>query len=135
MANSTNLTGYLASDPKPRTHGELRVCDLRLAVRRRPGRDRSDRGAFFIDVVTFGGLADACGKHLAKGSRIGVTGELDVQEWSKDGQRRWTPKVFARQVEFLSPRPQNDSGDPQAALAEVPSAEDQAPEPALAEAA
>jgi single-strand DNA-binding protein len=110
MANSTHHTGRLTADPQLRSVGELQICDMRLAVQRRRGRGGEDRGAFFIDLVAFNGLAKVCEQYLAKGSRILVDGQLDVQEWTgQDGNKRWTPKLIADQVEFLDPAPARDS--------------------------
>lgn len=111
MANSTHHTGRLASEPQLRTVNELTICDMRLAVQRRRGRGGEDRGAFFIDLVAFNGLAKVCHQYLAKGSRILVDGQLDVQEWTgQDGVKRWTPKLIADQVEFLDPAPSKGGG-------------------------
>jgi len=103
MANRSMMTGRLASDPKHVIRGELHITEIRLAVRRRPTKSNTEPGAFFIKVVTFGRLADACEKYLKKGSRVAVDGELDVREWERDGQRNWTPQVTASSVEFLDP--------------------------------
>lgn len=113
MANSTHHTGRLASEPQLRSVGELQICDMRLAVQRRRGRGGEDRGAFFIDLVAFNGLAKVCHQYLSKGSRVLVDGQLDVQEWTgQDGVKRWTPKLIADQVEFLDPAPSRDGGQP-----------------------
>ena len=111
MANSTHHTGRLASAPQLRTVNDLQICDMRLAVQRRRGRGGEDRGAFFIDLVAFNGLAKVCHQYLSKGSRILVDGQLDVQEWTgQDDVKRWTPKLIADQVEFLDPAPSRDGG-------------------------
>jgi len=112
MANSTHHTGRLAADPKLRTVDDLQVCNMRLAVQRRRGRGGEDRGAFFIDVVAFNGLAGICDKYLHKGSRILIDGHLDIQEWTgQDDVRRWTPKIIAEQVEFLDPSPSSNAAE------------------------
>jgi len=112
MANSTHHTGRLTTDPTLRTVGELEICNMRLAVQRRRGRGGEDRGAFFIDVVAFNGLAGICDKYLHKGSRILVDGHLDIQEWTgQDDVRRWTPKIIAEQVEFLDPAPSSSAAE------------------------
>ncbi len=120
MANSTHHTGRLASAPQLRTVNDLQICDMRLAVQRRRGRGGEDRGAFFIDLVAFNGLAKVCHQYLSKGSRILVDGQLDVQEWTgKDDVKRWTPKLIADQVEFLDPAPSRDGDAAPAADDEV----------------
>ncbi len=108
--NSINLTGRLTRDPEMRTsHSGTAVTDFRLAVQRRRGREGEDRGAVFVDVVTFGGLAQVCGEHLEKGRQVAVSGRLELDEWETDaGERRSRHKVIADEVEFLGTRRQND---------------------------
>jgi single stranded DNA-binding protein len=96
-----------STTPQP---GDRERHRLLRRVDRRRGRGGEDRGAFFIDLVAFNGLAKVCEQYLAKGSRILVDAQLDVQEWTgQDGNKRWTPKLIADQVEFLDPAPARDS--------------------------
>ena len=108
--NSINLTGRLTRDPEMRTsHSGTAVTDFRLAVQRRRGREGEDRGAVFVDVVTFGGLAQVCAEHLEKGRQVAVSGRLELDEWETDaGERRSRHKVIADEVEFLGTRRQDD---------------------------
>ncbi len=103
--NSVTLTGRLTQDPQKRSAGETEISDMRLAIARRRGRDGEDRGAVFIDVTAFQGLAGICGQYLSKGSRVAVQGRLELDEWeAEDGSPRRRHKVIAEQVEFLDPR-------------------------------
>lgn len=134
MANHTYLTGRLTADPELRaTASGMEVSTMRLAVQRRRGKEGEDRGAFFINVVTFNGLAGVCNRYLSKGKRVLVSGQLDVQEWTgQDGVRRYTPQIIAEQVEFLDPPSSSSSGpaeqtSAQEAPAEQPSGEQSKP--------
>ena len=112
--NNVQITARLTADPQSRTVGELQICDLRVAITRRKGRDGSDRGAVFIDVTAFGPLALTCGKYLAKGRRVAVNGRLELEEWeTEDGSPRRRHKIVADQVEFLDSagRSNNDPAD------------------------
>ena len=112
--NNVQITARLTADPQSRTVGELQICDLRVAIPRRKGRDGSDRGAVFIDVTAFGPLAATCGKYLAKGRRVAVNGRLELEEWeAEDGSPRRRHKIVADQVEFLDSagRSNNDPAD------------------------
>ncbi len=104
--NTVTLSGRLTADPQSRSAGDMQICDLRLAVPRRKGREGEDRGAVFVDITAFGGQATACGKYLSKGSRVGVQGRLELDEWqAQDGSPRRRHKIVAEQVEFLDPAP------------------------------
>ncbi len=108
--NSISLTGRLTADPELRsTQSGASVGQLRLAVSRRRGRDGEARGAVFVDVVTFGRLAESCGEYLAQGRQVAVSGRLELDEWeAEDGSRRQRHKVVADEVEFLGGRRQDD---------------------------
>ena len=101
--NSVNLIGRLTADPELRESGSgTSVGHLRLAVQRSKGKDGEDRGADFVDIVTFGRQAEVCGEYLAKGRRVGIVGRLNHREWeADDGSRRQKLEVIAENVEFL----------------------------------
>ena len=66
--NSITLTGRLTADPELRTtHSGAAVGQMRVAVARRRGKQGADRGAVFVDVVTFGALAESCGTFPGSG--------------------------------------------------------------------
>jgi single-strand DNA-binding protein len=100
--NSINLVGRLTKDPELRSTGDgTPVCDLRLAV-----NGRGKASPLFIDVATFNKQAEACAKHLGKGSQVAVAGSIRHYEWeTDDGQKRSKHSVLAREVQFLDGRP------------------------------
>jgi single-strand DNA-binding protein len=119
--NSITLTGRLTAEPQKRSAGETEVCDMRIAVQRRRGRNGEDRGAVFIDVSTFGAQAQSCAQYLHKGKRVGVHGRLELDEWEAEGGgTRRRHKVVADQVEFLDPPASANTPAPSAAPAEQP---------------
>ncbi len=122
MANHTYQTGRLTADPELRaTASGMEISMMRLAVQRRRGKEGEDRGAFFINVVAFSGQASSCNRYLSKGSRVLVSGQLDVQEWTgQDGVRRYTPQIIAEQVEFLDPPSSNAEPAEQPATEQAP---------------
>jgi single-strand DNA-binding protein len=100
--NSITLTGRLTADPEVKSTSQKReVVQFRLAVGRRRSRGE-DRGAVFVDVVAFDGLAKSVAEYLTGGRKVAVAGRLELDEWETDaGERRQRHKVVADQVEFL----------------------------------
>jgi len=106
--NSINLTGR-PPPPETRIARETEVGHFRLAVQRRRSREGEDRGAVYVDVVTFGSLAESCGEYLEKGRQVAVSGRLELDEWETEGgERRSRHKVIADEVEFLA-RPREEA--------------------------
>lgn len=100
--NTILIIARLTADPQQRTVGELRICELRVAIPRRRDPQGEARGAVFVDVTTFGPLARICSDYLAKGDRGAVTGRLEFDEWTAyDGTPRRRHKIVGDQVQFL----------------------------------
>ena len=100
--NNITLIGRLTRDPDlDRTASGTAVCRIRIAVPRRP-KDGKDQGAVFVNVVVYGGQANASAGHLTKGRQVGVTGRLEHREWAgPDGSRHSVHEVVADHVDFL----------------------------------
>jgi single stranded DNA-binding protein len=57
----------------------------------------------YHDVVTYDGLAKACGECLRKGGQVFVSGRLHAQSWkAQDGGNRRRVVVIAESVQFLT---------------------------------
>ena len=104
---TAQLSGNLTHDPELRAlPSGADVASLRVAytTRRRQGEQWVDH-TNYVTVDVYGAQARACAEHLAKGSRVFVTGELDWREWTdQHGQRRETHTLRARQVTFEGAR-------------------------------
>ena len=102
--NRVVISGYLCSNPELTTLTSGRVVtNLRVVLSDRE-RDAAgicqDRPSY-LDVVVWGGQAESCCAHLAKGSAIVVDGHLRQDQWqAKDGTPRKALKVVADRVQF-----------------------------------
>ena len=101
--NTIQLIGRLTRDPETRfTAGGTPTTSFRLAVSRRK-RDGEDQGAVFVDVITYGTLAEVVAEYLTKGRQVAVAGRLEYREWeADDGSKRSKHEVIAAQVDFLA---------------------------------
>lgn len=91
--NSVNLTGNLCADPETKTfhgeNGDFTVCDFSIAVNRPKRKGEETVKTDFIACRASGSRADYLCKYAKKGSRIGVTGALRVDQYEKDGQKHY----------------------------------------------
>jgi single-strand DNA-binding protein len=109
--NSINLVGRLTRDPELReTKGDTKVAGMRLAIPPRP-KYGEQQAPVYVDVTSFGVLAQNCAEYLAKGRRIAVSGRLEYSEWTdRDGGKHSKHEVIADQVNFLD-APQNGTAE------------------------
>ena len=104
--NQINLIGYLTADPTTRaTSTGKTVTTFTVGVTRSRKDANGDRVSDFFRVNAWGPTADFCGKYLKKGSRVAVTGELNLNSYEgKDGKTRYSLDVQADKVENLTER-------------------------------
>ena len=105
MINKVILVGRLGKDPEVRyTPDGLMVVNFTLAT----DETRKDKSGERIQktewhrIVTFGKLAEICGKFLAKGKLVFVEGSIRTNAWEdKDGNKRYTTEIIASNMRML----------------------------------
>lgn len=99
--NKSILVGRLTRDPDYRVNQNAKqFCRFTLAVDRTYKKDGKQE-ADFINIITFGTVADNCGKYLAKGRLVLVEGSIQTGSYDKNGTKVYTTDIFANNVQFL----------------------------------
>ena len=108
--NKIMLIGNLTRDPEMRsTPNGVTVCTFNIAVNRRFAPQGGEKVTDFFRINAWRQLGDTCAKYLSKGRKVAVIGELQARTYeAKDGTTRMSLDVSADEVEFLSPRQQDD---------------------------
>jgi single-strand DNA-binding protein len=113
--NSVNLIGRLVEDPVLRAGADGGPeCSLRVAVPRVADlTGLREPGLVYVEVVATGLRAYDLAEEALSGMRIGVSGRLELDEWTEpDGERRSRFEVRADQLEVLdAPPPRRGSTD------------------------
>ena len=113
--NKITLIGNLTHDPEVRsTPNGVTVCSFTIAVNRRFGSGAGgERPTDFFRINAWRQLGDTCARYLSKGRKVAVIGELQARTYeAKDGTTRMSLDVQADEVEFLSPKQQEDGAAP-----------------------
>ena len=112
--NRIMLIGNLTFDPELRvTPTGTSVCTFNIAVNRRFASQNGERQTDFFRIVAWRQLGENCAKYLTKGKKVFVSGELQVRTYEdKNGVQRTTVEVAADEIEFLSPRAQDNGATP-----------------------
>lgn len=102
--NKVFLIGNLTRDPEMRsTQSGVAVCNFSIAVNRRFKNANGEQETDFLNVIAWRQLAELCGKYLAKGRKVAVTGSIQTRQYeAKDGSKRTAWDIVADEVEFLS---------------------------------
>ena len=116
--NKVCISGNLTRDPEiAETPNGVTVCKFAVAVNRKYKDDNGEVVTDFFNVVAWRGLAENCGKYLAKGKKVAVVGTLQNRSYTdKNGVTRYVTEIIAEEAEFLTPRAEEQ---PKAKLTEV----------------
>jgi single-strand DNA-binding protein len=109
--NKVFLIGNLTRDPEMRsTQSGVAVCNFSIAVNRRFKNANGQQETDYLNVIAWRQLAELCGKYLAKGRKVAVTGSIQTRTYkAKDGSKRTAWDIVADEVEFLSQNQQSST--------------------------
>ncbi|MEC7275578.1 MAG: single-stranded DNA-binding protein [Bdellovibrionota bacterium] len=117
--NKVMLIGRLGQDPELKyTPSGSAVCNFSLATSE-SWTDKSGQKQEKTEwhrVVVWGKLAELCNQYLAKGRQAFVEGSLQTRQWEdKQGQKRYTTEINARNIQFLGGNATAGQGQPRQA--------------------
>lgn len=99
--------GRLVDDPKTRRTDTTTISDFRLAVDRRFKKDEAD----FFRCVTFGKTAEFVENYLHKGTKVVVEGEVQNDNYEKDGVKHYGVTMVINNIEFAESKKAADDSD------------------------
>ena len=111
--NKVFLIGNLTRDPElTETSGGVSVCHFAIAVNRSYTSADGDRQTDFFNVTAWRGLAENVSRFTKKGSKVAVSGSIQIRNYEDNqGVRRTAIDVIAQDVEFLTQRNANAGDD------------------------
>ncbi len=112
--NKVILIGHLTQDPDLRvTPNGLSICKFGIAMNRVFFTANGDKHeeVTFVDVDSFGRVADSIAKYLTKGRAIHIEGRLKLDTWqTQHGERRSKLCVVCENFQFIG-GPDNGNGN------------------------
>ena len=112
--NVINLTGRLTKDAElsflPGT-GTPKIV-FTLCVERNYQKDKNNKKVDFIPMEMIGSHTEKLAPYLTKGKMVLTIGELNIDQYEKDGQKKSFTKVKVDRLEFLGGRKTEESTSP-----------------------
>ena len=103
--NKAIIVGRLGADPEIRfTQSGAAVTNFNVATDSvwKDKEGQQQKRTEWHRIVVWGNQAEPCSKYLTKGREVYVEGEIQTRSWEdKEGQKRWTTEIRARDVRFL----------------------------------
>ena len=102
--NRVILVGRLGGDPETRHTGSGQaVCNFSIATDE-SYKDRNgerQKRTEWHRVVAWQKLAEVCQQWLQKGALVYIEGRIQSRDWEKDGEKRTSFEIVARQMQIL----------------------------------
>ena len=100
--NKVIISGYVVRDAELNYIGEgVPKMSFCLGVNRSYQKDKNNKKSDFINFELFGKRAENLCQYVTKGKQILVEGELNIDNYEKDGEKRSFTKVKVDRLEFL----------------------------------
>ena len=100
--NKVIISGYVVRDAELNYIGEgVPKMSFCLGVNRSYQKDKDNKKSDFINFELFGKRAENLCQYVTKGKQILVEGELNIDNYEKDGEKRSFTKVKVDRLEFL----------------------------------
>ena len=105
-----NFTGFgrLTADPEFKPVGDTSVANFTLATDTGYGERKA---TLFTKCAAWGKQAELIRDSFKKGNRILITGEMQPNNWEKDGNTVYDVKVNVRNFNFVEPKAQDNQED------------------------
>ena len=109
--NKIILTGRLVKDAELGFIGATGTPKMTftLAVERNYQKDKNNKKVDFIIMEMIGQHTEKLAQYVIKGKAILVEGELNIDNYEKDGERRSLTKVKVDRLEFLASNSNNEN--------------------------
>lgn len=121
--NSVNIIGNMTGDIEIKyVSDNFSVGKFTIALNKRvkKGNDYIDKPQFF-EVAAYNGTAETISNYFSKGSRIGITGELDFESWENDKGRHSKVTIVCKEITFIDKKEKRETPpEPKQKAAEIP---------------
>ena len=109
--NKILLTGRLTKDAELNYIGATGTpkMSFTLAVERNYQKDKNNKKVDFINCEMLGQHTEKLSQYVTKGKAILVEGELNIDQYTKDDEKRSFTKVKVDRLEFLAGNSNNEN--------------------------
>lgn len=112
--NNVSILGNITRDLELKEFGSTKVLSFSVAVQKRvKDKNTGEYGTNYINCKAFNRTAEIIAQHFAKGSKIGIEGEIDTGKYEKDGKTIYTTDVVVRNITFVERKGQSDTNSQQ----------------------
>jgi single-strand DNA-binding protein len=102
--NKVILLGRVGQDPEIRESGDLKIASFSMATSK-SYKDKTTEEwvetTEWHNLTGFRNVANQVEKHVKKGSKVYIEGELKTEAYEKDGAKKYSTKIIINEISIL----------------------------------
>ena len=109
--NSVTLYGRVTKDIETEETGKGKNKNsyARFTLAVADGKDaEGEKKTQFIPCIAWGSLAEVLGEYVQKGDRLCVRGRINIQNYEKDEETKWSFQVVATEADFVETKEESE---------------------------
>ena len=103
--NKVLVNGNIVRDMEVKDTGKCLVANFTIANNVGYGEDQKTN---FINCVLFGDRVESLVEYLVKGCKVLIDGELAIEQYEVDDEKRYATKVYVKSLEIEKFKEQED---------------------------
>jgi len=115
--NQVHIIGNITRDVEIKyAQSGTAIANISVAVNKKVKNQQGgyDDKPVYIDVTAFGKTAETLNQYFRKGSKIGIDGELNFEQWQdQQGQKRSKLSVIMNRLHFIDKKDDSQQQQPQ----------------------
>ena len=104
MLNKFLVAGHLTADPEMQNIGDNRLCKFTIACDHPKRKEQDDHETDFFNCVAWNRNGDTIISYFKKGDMITIVGEVHINRYEKNGQKRSVTEVKVEEIHFSGNR-------------------------------
>ena len=107
--NAIHIMGRLVKEPEITSYQNGKALARYTVAVNRKFKKEGGQEADFFPCVSFGKQAEFVEKYLSKGTKVVLSGEMNIDNVTKDGKTTNYPKVIVESIEFAESKKSDKS--------------------------
>lgn len=100
--NKVILCGNIGKEPELKHVGENNTALIQFSLATSEwDAKKKESISEWHNIVAWSKMAENVAKHCTKGTTICVSGKIKTETYDKDGEKRYSTKIIADQIEFI----------------------------------
>lgn len=108
MLNKIVIVGRMTKDAQIYEKEDNKIATFCVATERNYKDDINEISTDYLLCKAFGKTATNIEKYTSQGTLVGITGQMRLRKYEKEGQTHFVTELYVETIKFMSPKNKNN---------------------------